>query len=331
MRAIVAETFGGPEVLVITEVPEPVAGPGEVVVDVAAADVMFLDTRLRQGWGGDYFKITLPYVPGGAVVGTVVELGAGVEPLWLGRQVATHTAASGIGGGVPTGGYAERALAKADSLIAVPAGLTAEQSVALVHDGRTAFAVAERANIQPGEWVLITAAAGGLGVLLTQIAHSVGAHVVAAARGDRKLELAARLGAEAVFDYSEPNWSDRVRAVTGGVGVDLVLDGAGGELGRAALESAASGGRFFGYGSADGEFTAAGFAAAQERGVSVYSLFDIIGAVSDWNGLAQQAQDEVAAGRLEVVVGQTFPLERAADAHAAIEARAAIGRTLLLR
>ncbi|MGW4327416.1 zinc-binding dehydrogenase [Nocardia sp. NPDC004573] len=328
MRAVQASEFGGPEVLEVRELPDPAAGPGEAVIDVAAADVMFLDTRLRSGWGTDFFAIEPPYVPGGAVAGVVASVGPGVDPAWVGKRVSTPTAASGIGGGLPIGGYAEKALAKADTLMALPDGLTATQAVALTHDGRTALAVFDRAAVQPGEWVLITAAAGGLGVLLIQLARAAGAHVVAAARGAQKLELAERLGATAVVDYSAPDWAEKARAATG-TGAHVVLDGAGGALGEAALTVVADGGRFLGYGAAAGEFAALDREAAAARGVTVYGLFDITGADVDWQALARRAQDEVAAGRLEVVVGQTFPLDAADRAHAAIESRAALGRTLL--
>ncbi|GAA5073767.1 alcohol dehydrogenase catalytic domain-containing protein [Nocardia iowensis] len=136
MRVVQAVEFGGPEVLTVREVPEPVAGADEVVVQVAAADVMFLDTRLRSGWGGDFFELRTPYVPGGAVAGVVVAVGADVDRSWVGKRVATATAASRIGGGQPIGGYAEQALAKAATLTVVPEGLSLLQAVALTHDGK---------------------------------------------------------------------------------------------------------------------------------------------------------------------------------------------------
>ncbi|UAK32521.1 zinc-binding dehydrogenase [Nocardia asteroides] len=329
MRVVQAVEFGGPEVLVVRELPDPVAGPGEVVVDVAAADVMFLDTRLRSGWGTDFFAIEPPYVPGGAIAGVVSSVGPDVDPAWVGKRVSTPTAASGIGGGLPIGGYAEKALAKVDTLVTVPEELTAAQAVALAHDGRTALAVFDRATVRPGEWVLITAAGGGLGILLIQLARAAGANVVAAARGATKLELAQRLGATAVVDYSAPDWAAKARAATGGDGAHVVLDGAGGALGEAALTAVADGGRFLGYGAAAGEFATLDQEAVQARGINVYGLFDITGAETDWQALARRAQEEVAAGRLEVVIGQTFPLDRADQAHAAIESRTAVGRTLL--
>ncbi|WP_328410949.1 zinc-binding dehydrogenase [Nocardia sp. NBC_00403] len=329
MRAVQATEFGGPEVLAVREVPEPVAGPGEVVVDVSAADVMFLDTQLRSGWGTEFFELEPPYVPGGAIGGVVSAVGAGVEESWLGKRVATATVASGIGGGRPIGGYAEKALAKADTLVAVADGLSVLQAVALAHDGKSALAVFDRAEIKPGEWVLITAAGGGLGTLLIQFARAAGAHVIAAARGAAKLELATRLGAEVVVDYSEPDWQAAARAATGGTGANVVLDGAGGALGGAAVQAAADGGRFIGYGAAAGGFAELDQADAAARGISALGLFDITGDSTDWHALAQRAQSAVVAGNVEVVIGQTFPLEEADRAHAAIASRATVGRTLL--
>ncbi|MFE9580091.1 zinc-binding dehydrogenase [Nocardia sp. NPDC006044] len=329
MRAVQAREFGGPEVLTVREVTDPVAGPGEVVVDVAAADVMFLDTRLRSGWGGEFFKLETPYIPGGAVAGVISAVGAGVDASWVGKRVTATTAASKIGGGQPIGGYAEKALAKVESLTVVPEELSSAQAVALAHDGKMALAVFDRAAIRPGEWVLITAAGGGLGTLLIQLAHAAGAHVIAAARGRTKLELAERLGADAVVDYSEPDWPDKARAATGGAGVDVILDGAGGALGEDALAAAADNSRFLGYGASAGEFAAPDTEAATARGITVYGLFDLTDANTDWAGLAERSLAEAVAGRLEVVIGQAFPLDDAESAHAAIESRIAVGRTLL--
>ncbi|WP_067891964.1 zinc-binding dehydrogenase [Nocardia vaccinii] len=329
MHVVEVKSFGGPEVLVPAEVSDPVAGPGQVVVNVTAADVMFLDVRLRSGWGRDFFPVEPPYVPGGAVAGVVSAVGADVDPGWIGKRVATATAASGIGGGLPTGGYATRALAKAQTLNEIPAGLDDIRAAALVHDGRTSMMIAERARIRPGEWVLITAAGGGLGTLLTQLATAAGASVIAAARGETKLALARRLGAKVVVDYENPGWADRVREATDGAGVAVVLDGAGGPIGADALSATAPGGRFLGYGNAAGGFLEdrAEYAAAQN--ITVQTLLEMTRADIDWQVLGRRALAEAAAENLEVVVGQTFPLADAAAAHAAIESRAAVGRTIL--
>ncbi|MQY26725.1 zinc-binding dehydrogenase [Nocardia aurantia] len=328
MRAVQANSFGGPEVLTPVPVPDPVAGPGEVLVDVAAADVMFLDTLLRSGWGTEFFPVRPPYIPGGAIAGVVAEVGADVDPSWLGKRVATQTAASGIGGGVPTGGYAERALAKAETLNEVPTELDLLTAAALVHDGRTAYAVFEAAAVRPGDRVLITAAGGGVGTLLTQLATAAGAEVTAAARGEAKLALAQRLGAATTVDYSESGWAEEVLKATGGEGADIVFDGAGGPLGRAALDATASGARFFGFGSAAGGFAVDDETAAA-RDVTVVPLRSITASGVDWKAVGSRAITEAAAGHLTVTVGGIYPLEQAAEAHAAMAARTTLGRTIL--
>ncbi|WP_067823270.1 zinc-binding dehydrogenase [Nocardia inohanensis] len=327
MRVVEAKEFGGPEVLRVSEAPAPVAGAGQVVVRVAAADVMFLDTLMRSGWARDFFPVEPPFVPGGAVTGVVESAGPGVDPGWVGRRVATQTAASGIGGGLPVGGYAELALARAESLVAVPDDLDLRTAAGLVHDGRTALGVADLAAVQPGEWVLITGAAGGLGTLFVQLARAAGGRVIAAASSPAKRELAQRLGAHEVVDYTRPDWAGRVRELSGGV--QVVFDGAGGELGRTALTTAAPGARFLGYGNAASGFAPIDPEAAAAQGVTVHTLMDITKSGIDWNGALERALTDAAAGRLKVVVGQTFPLEEAAAAHAAIAARTATGRTLL--
>ncbi|MGW5386730.1 zinc-binding dehydrogenase [Nocardia sp. NPDC003963] len=330
MQAVQVMEFGGPDVLELQEVPAPEPAAGQVLIQVAAADVMFLDTRLRAGWGTDFFAVQPPYVAGGAIGGTVAAVGSGVDPTLLGIRVTARTVASGVGGGLPIGGYAEQALAGMDQLNRIPAGVTVEQASAVVHDGHTALAAFERADIRPGQQVLITAAAGGLGTLLTQLARRAGADVVAAARGAEKLALTRRLGAEAAVDYSETGWTEQVLAATGGKGPDVVFDGAGGEPGDAALRITPSGGLFIGYGAAAGEFAGAAADDARERGVQVLGLYDLSIGNDSRARYAARILELIAAGQLEVIVGQTFPLADAAAAHAAIEARTALGRTLLL-
>lgn len=329
MQAVQVKEFGGPEVLELQQVPAPTPEAGQVLIQVETADVMFLDTRLRSGWGTDFFPVQPPYIPGGAVGGTVRAVGPGIDNTWLGRRVAARTAASGIGGGVPTGGYAEQALATADLLTPVPDEVSIDQATALVHDGFTALAVFDRAAVRAGDRVLITAAAGGLGTLLIQLARQAGAQVIAAARGEEKLALTERLGAHTAIDYSEPGWTERVLAATGGAGPRVVLDGAGGEYGDSALVITAAGGRFIGYGAAAGEFGGSAPASSAERGIDMAGLHDLNAGDDLHVEYATRILDAVATGAVEVVIGQTYSLADAARAHAAIEARTALGRTLL--
>ena len=313
--------FGGPEVLTAREVPDPAAGPGQVVVRTAAADVLLVDTMIRAGRGVDFFPIRPPYVPGNGVAGQVNAVGDGTDPAWIGRPVVAHT--GGAGG---SGGYAEQAVVSATDLIAVPPGLGLPEAAALLHDGATAFGLLETTAAKPGEWVLVTAAAGGMGLLLVQLARRAGARVIGAVRGPAKLTLVREAGAEAAVDYSEPGWAEQVRALTGGHGADVVLDGAGGRLGRAAFGVTAPGGRFSAHGMSDGGFAAFGPEDAASRGITVYPIAGYEPA--DFRRLAAAAL--AAADRIRPVIGQTFPLRRAADAHTALETRTALAKTLLL-
>ncbi|WP_191301978.1 zinc-binding dehydrogenase [Lentzea cavernae] len=318
MRAVRVHEFGGPEVLRVEEVPEPMAGPGLVVVGLEAADVILLDTLLRGGWGGEYFPLTLPYVPGGGGAGHVLSVGEGVDPAWLGRRVISRGA----------GGYAEKVVFGAGEIVAIPDGLSAPEAAAMVHDGATALLLARLVEIPRGEWVLVAAAAGGAGSLLVQLLRDAGARVIAAACGERKLALTRELGAELAVDYSVDGWKDQVREATGGVG--LAFDGAGGALGRAVFEVVADGGRFVTYGSSDG-FADIDPDLAGRRRVRVD---DVLAAGAPdpvtLRGLLTDALALAAAGRLRPVIGATYPLEEAERAHRSLEERATLGKSLLL-
>ncbi|WP_433466597.1 zinc-binding dehydrogenase [Spirillospora sp. CA-128828] len=304
------------------EAPDPVAGAGQVVVDVAVAGVTFVETQIRRGVDKWHARPSLPYVPGGLVAGRVRSIGPQVDPAWPGRRV--------IAGTGETGGFAERAVAEVQELFPVPDGLGLPEAIALHSDGSTAQGLTEKAGIGPGDWALVEAAAGGVGSLLVQLARSAGARVIGAARGARKLDLIRELGAEAAVDYSEPAWTKRVLEVTSGAGPDVVFDGVGGQIGRAAFGVTARGGRFSVHGASSGEVTLIDSAEARLKGVDVIGieqLFDFGPNVVPW---AERMMSQAAAGLVRPVIGQTFPLERAADAHAAIENRTAVGKTLLL-
>ncbi|GAA3389639.1 zinc-binding dehydrogenase [Cryptosporangium minutisporangium] len=322
MKVIEVAEFGGPEVLAPVEVPDPVPGPGEVVVDVAAADVLFVDTQVRQGVFD--FGVQPPYVPGDGFAGTVSAVGDEVDADWVGRRVAAYT-----GGFLGTGGYRERGVVTADALVAVPDDVPSTVAAALLHDAVTALTVTDAAQIRPGEWVLVTAAAGGMGVLLLQLAASAGGRVVGAARGAEKTALIRKYGAEAV-DYSEPGWDERANALTGGAGFPVVLDGAGGAVGEAAFRITADGGRFSAHGSPSGGFAALDADAAAARGIHLRGIADVQLPPERMRNLLARALDEAAAGRLKPAIGATFPLEKAVDAHAALAARAVPGKALLI-
>jgi NADPH:quinone reductase len=313
VRAVVIREFGPPEVLEPAEVADVRAGPDDVVIDVEFANVTFVETQVRAGRPPHPSMLPgLPAILGNGVGGTV-----GEGSPWSGRRVVVS-----LNG---TGGYAERAVSAVARLIGVPDGLATRDAVALLADGRTALALAGRADLRAGETVLVEAAGGGVGTLLVQIARRAGARVVALAGQPRKLALARDLGADLTVDYRRDGWDRQVRDAVGEV--DVVFDGVGGHIGLAAFGLLAAGGRFCPFGMASGRFAPVTPELAQDRQVTVQAGAG--GSPEHLAALARMALAEAAAGRLRPVVGQEFELVEAARAHAAIEARETVGKTLL--
>src|SRR5260370_18257752 len=186
VRVVQAMRFGGPEVLMAAEVPDPVPGPGQVVIEVAVAPVLFLDTQIRRGAAQDWFPARPPYVPGVGVAGRGISGGEGVDGRWVGRRVVTDA----------DGGYASRAIVREEQLIEVPGGVDLPVAAALLHDGRTALGLADAAALPPGAWVLVLSAAGGLGILLVQLARAAGARASRGGRGQRARGLSWEVRAE---------------------------------------------------------------------------------------------------------------------------------------
>ncbi|BBC30340.1 hypothetical protein SGFS_016340 [Streptomyces graminofaciens] len=319
MLSVVMEEFGGPEVLRVRQVEDPVPGPGQVLVEVAYASVTFVETQVRSG-NGPFGRPSLPRVPGNGVGGRVLAVGPGADPALTGTVVVTTT------GGV--GGYAELALARADETVPVPPGLALEDAVALLADGRTALLLFKQAEIKPGERVLVEAAAGGVGSLLVQLAAGAGARVIGAARGANKAELITSLGA-AFVDYSESDWLEQVGDSAGGGDLDVVFDGVGGVIGTDAAGALGSGGRISVYGMASGSDAELDMEKLGERSIRVLGLFSAP-SPAETHALIGEALQLAADGKLRPIVGQTFPLSEAAAAHAAIENRSTVGKTLLV-
>ncbi|MGW5360519.1 zinc-binding dehydrogenase [Actinopolymorpha pittospori] len=316
MRAVWLKEFGGPEVLVAGDAPEPVAGAGQVLIEVAFANITFVETQHRAGGTGP-FAAELPMILGNGVGGVVTAVGPGVDEALVGRRVI-----SGTGG---SGGYAERVAVDAAATYQVPDDVRLDTAVALLADGRTATMLLRAASPGPGERVLVEAAAGGVGSLLVQLAKAAGAEVVAAAGGTRKTALARDLGADVTVDYREPDWTERVRAAVGEVNV--VFDGVGGVIGRSAFDLLGRGGRMVTFGLASGAWTDVPDEIATARGVTMVRPRPT---PDELRACTESALARAAAGGLRPVIGQRFPLERAADAHAAIESRATVGKTLLV-
>lgn len=291
-------------------------GRGQALIDVAFANITFVETQFRATGFGP-FTGKLPTIPGNGVGGVVTSVGADTDERLVGTRVVSSTGGSG--------GYAERVAVEADGLVEVPGGVALDRAVALLADGRTATMLTRAAAVCDGDRVLVEAAAGGVGTLLVQLARARGARVVAAAGGDRKVEVARDLGAHVVIDYRAAGWGERVRAAVGGV--DVVFDGVGGAIGRAAFELLDRGGRMLSFGRASGERAEITDEAAAARGVTVVPVPRPT--PEETRALTESALAEAASGRLRPVIGQRYPLDRAADAHAAIESRATVGKTLL--
>jgi NADPH2:quinone reductase len=319
--AIEVSRFGGPDVLRPAAAPDPVAGPGELVVAVSASDVMFVDTAIRAGRGTAFFPIRPPYVPGSGVAGVVTSVGDGVDGDWAGRTVIAHT------GG--TGGYAERAVAAVGDTVAVPDGLDPRDAVAVMHDGPTALRVIRVTGIGPGDEVLVLGAAGGMGILLVQLLRARGARVIGAARGQAKVDAVAAAGADAVVDYGRPGWTDEVRKAAGAGGPTVVLDGAGGQLGLDAYAIMADGGRFSAHGAPSGSFAVLDRDDARRRNITVTGIGDLQARPGERADLARPLLPDLLAGKLRPLIGQVFPLAEAARAHRRMEDRDAIAKTLL--
>ena len=325
MRAIEVRRFGPPDVLRVADLNDPVPGPDQVVVAAAASDVLFVDTMIRSGAGASYFPIKPPYVPGNGVGGTVVAVGESVGREWLGRRVAAHT--GGPGG---TGGYAELAVADLEHAMVVPDEVDLLAATAVLHDGTTALRVLEITTPQPGEWVLVLGAAGGMGILLVQLLSAHGVNVVGAARGQAKQAAVARAGARAAVDYGLPDWDAAVLDAAGGARPTVVLDGVGGGKGSTAFGLVADDGRFSAHGAPSGSPASIDRDAAQGRRIRVSTIRDLQYGPGDRSRLMGGILRQLADRRISPLIGQAFPLADAAKAHEAIEARRTVAKTLLL-
>ncbi|MGV9889636.1 zinc-binding dehydrogenase [Streptomyces sp. NPDC003395] len=324
MYAIRLHAFGPAENLTYEQVEDPVPGPGQVRVAVAAAGVHLLDTALREGVRGPLPELpALPTVPGREVAGTVDALGEGVEPSWLGKRVVAHL-------GFAPGGYAERAVTEASRLHEIPPGLDAAEAVAMIGTGRTALGILQFADLGPEAVAVIPAAAGGIGTLLVQYAKNAGATVVGLAGGPAKTARVAANGADLAVDYTDPAWPGKVRAFLGGRPATVVFDGVGGDAAREAVSLLGPGGRHLVFG-----WSAEGVRAGEPYlvdGVSEQVLGPVMlaraGGPDPLRTLELRALAEAAAGRLTPAV-QRFPLAEAAAAHHALETRRTTGKVVL--
>lgn len=321
MRAVLCKAFGPPESLVLEEVPDPAAGPGQVVLDVDACAVNFPDVLMIQD---QYqFKPPLPFSPGAEVAGTVRSLGEGVDTLKVGDRVF---ASSGWGG------LAEQLAVPAASCLLIPDGVDPVQASTLLYAyGTSHYALKDRGALQPGETLLVLGAAGGVGLAAVELGAVMGATVIAAASTEEKLALCRDHGAAMTINYAEEDLKARVKELTGGKGVDVVYDAVGGDYAEPALRATAW----------DGRYLVIGFAAgipkiplnlALLKSCSIVGVFwgAFVGREPEWN---RRNIEELLAwwqeGKLRPHVSATYPLERAGEAIRALADRKALGKVVV--
>ncbi|MFI6287983.1 zinc-binding dehydrogenase [Streptomyces sp. NPDC051018] len=330
MHAIRLHAHGPAENLSYETVEDPVPGPGQVRIAVAAAGVHLIDTVMRQGAAGSPAGgPELPTIPGREVAGTVDGLGEGADPQWLGKRVVAHL------GFVP-GGYAELAVTDTTRLHEIPPGFDEAEAVAMIGTGRTTMGILQFADLGPGSIAVVTAAAGGIGTLLTQYAKNAGATVIGLAGGPAKVSRVRAEGADLAVDYTRPDWPDQVRAHLGDRAATVVFDSVGGSTGLAAVDLLGKGGQHLVYGWArqgPGGGSPLTFTDAEQADRGITSL-NVLGPMfqpvgGDIRVLEERALAEAAAGRLRPQV-QRFPLAEASRAHQALETRATMGKVVLV-
>lgn len=322
MHAVHATRKGGPEVLEYVEVPDPSAGPGELLVAVEAAGINFIDTYRRSGM----YPMDFPHIVGVEGAGVVEAVGEGVTGFTPGDRVAWHDA---------HGSYAEKVAVRADMVMRVPHGVSAEAAAAIPLQGLTAQYLATGSHrIEPGQTALVHAAAGGVGLLLTQIIKHLGGRVIGTVGTEEKAELARGAGADEVFLYGEGvDIAAKVRELTDGAGVDVAYDGVGKDTFDASLASLKVRGSMVLFGAASGAVPPFDIQRLNSSGGIFLSRPSLQWFVTNPEELAERSAmlfDGLENGWLDFRVGSTFPLAEAAEAHRALEGRKTTGKVVLI-
>jgi len=323
MHAWLCETLDGVAALRWKELPTPEPQPGEVRIAVKAASLNFPDLLIVEG--KYQFKPALPFVPGAEYAGLVDAVGAGVTNVKAGDTVAA------IAG---TGGFATHACVKATQVIPLPPGFDVEHGAAFAFTyGTSHHALVDRAQLQPGETVLVLGAAGGVGTAALQIAKAVGARVIAAASSAEKCALCTELGADATINYSTGNLREALKALTEGRGPDVVYDPVGGDFAEPAFRSIAWRGRYLVVGFAGGAIPALPWNLALLKGASVVGVFwgEFVKREPKANAAAlQQLAQWYAQGKIRPVIDQRMPMAQIEVAYARMASRQVRGKLLLV-
>ena len=322
MRALLCKEFGPPEALVMDEVDDPVAGNGQVVIDVHACAVNFPDVLMIQNMY--QFKPPLPFSPGAEVAGVVSSVGEGVSGLSVGDRVIASPG---------WGGLAEKVVTNADSIIPLPDDVDFVHASSFLYAyGTSQYALKDRGHLAPGETLVVLGAAGGVGLAAVELGAVMGANVIAAASTDEKLELCRQYGASMTINYSTEDLKTRIRELTGGAGADVVYDAVGGQYSEPALRSMAWEGRFLVIGFAAGEIPKVPLNLALLKSCDIVGVF--------WGAFVGRERDRHRRnieelmqwwreGKLRPHVSSTYPLERAGEAIRELADRKAKGKVVV--
>jgi NADPH2:quinone reductase len=323
MRAMVATQWGEPADLRLMDLPDPEPGPRQVAIDVRASACNFFDILMVQG--KYQVRPPFPFSPGGEVAGVVRAVGSGVEHLAAGDRVFAM---------LGWGGFASVALAPAESVFRMPDSMSFEHGAAFGIVYQTSyFGLVYRAQLQPGETLLVHAAAGGVGLAAVQIGRALGARVLATAGSPAKLDIAREHGAQEAYDYSNPDWVERVKAATDGRGADVIYDPVGGDVFDLSTKCIAFGGRLLVIGFASGRIPSIQVNRILLKNIAVVGLHWGAYRQHDPNRIPQAMDalfDLYSAGKLHPVVSSTWPLTQAAAALEEIASRRSVGKVLLL-
>jgi NADPH2:quinone reductase len=321
MQAIQVQAYGGPEVLTPIELPTPEPGQGEVRVDLAAAGVNFVEIYQRNG----YYPLSLPCVLGVEGAGTVSAVGPGVGTVRVGDRVASVDI---------RGSYAEQALVAADRVMAIPDGISEQTAAAAMLQGLTAhYLLFDSYPVRAGDVILVHAAAGGMGLMLTQIASRLGATVIGTVSTPGKEALAREAGAAEVIRYTESNVVDEVKRITAGAGVAAAYDGVGRDTFDASLACLRRRGTLVLYGASSGAVPPFDPQRLQTAG-SVFLTRPTVGHhIVERSELERRAADLfgwIGEGSLSIRVHERYPLAQARQAHEDLQGRRTTGKLILI-
>jgi NADPH:quinone reductase len=323
MKAIRAMEAGGPEVLRFEDIPTPEPKEGEALVRIEAAGVNFIDVYFRAG----HYKAPYPMTLGAEGAGTVEAVGPGTEG-------AGVRPGDRVGSVNFSGSYAEYAIARVDRLVAVPEGVTTRQAGAALLQGMTAqYLTRSTYPLREGDACLVHAAAGGVGLLLCQMARRIGARVIGTAGSPEKAELARRAGAHEVIEYRKQSFADEVKRLTGGRGVQVVYDSVGKDTFAGSLDSLALRGTLALFGQSSGKVEPVDPQILNQKG-SLYltrpTIFHYVARREELVERSNEVLGSIGRRELDVKVFREFPLAEAAEAHRLLEARKTTGKLLLI-